>query len=203
MRASIVIVNAKNAAASDPEGTSRKGQSEPAHPLTIGRVHFLGKGNEPMQANRGNALTVGVMATLIFIATSCGSGNSVKGDTYADNGGGVKIEFESDAKAYVATGPIPIFASLGFAPDGKRIAWAEIQPGGGGVGDHFPFGFYIDGKLVAKTTAAVNPDLENGWWDFSPDGTLYYLGQDETSIKSFAITPSPTASIDTLMASAR
>jgi hypothetical protein len=37
--------------------------------------------------------------------SSCGGG-SAEGHTYSGNGGVVKIDFKSDGKAYVATGPV-------------------------------------------------------------------------------------------------
>jgi hypothetical protein len=45
-----------------------------------------------------------MLGMLFFSTTACGGG--VEGSTYAGNGGMVKIEFQSNGTAYVATGPI-------------------------------------------------------------------------------------------------
>jgi hypothetical protein len=47
---------------------------------------------------------VTLAATGALLLVSCGS--SVAGSTYIDNGGVVQIEFKSDGKAYVSTGPV-------------------------------------------------------------------------------------------------
>lgn len=49
-----------------------------------------------------NVLAIALVG--IVIAT-LGCGGKVQGNTYADNGGVVKIEFKSDGKAFVSTGP--------------------------------------------------------------------------------------------------
>lgn len=45
------------------------------------------------------------LAALAILAAAVGCGGNVQGNTYADNGGIVKIEFKSGGKAYVSTGP--------------------------------------------------------------------------------------------------
>ena len=49
----------------------------------------------------------------------CG-GASVDGNTYVDNGGVVKIEFKSDGKAYVSTGPVTTTCS--YSEKGKTVS---------------------------------------------------------------------------------
>ena len=50
-----------------------------------------------------NALSVASIATL-FLTIACSG--KVEGNTYQDNGGVVKVEFKSDGKAFVSTGPV-------------------------------------------------------------------------------------------------
>ena len=57
-----------------------------------------------MTKNPVRAMKGVVFGMLAIAATSCGG--SAEGHTYSGNGGVVKIEFKSDGKAYVATGPI-------------------------------------------------------------------------------------------------
>jgi hypothetical protein len=52
---------------------------------------------------RAVSLWIG-LAIVLSLTTACGS--SVAGSTYIDNGGVVQIEFKSDGKAYVSTGPV-------------------------------------------------------------------------------------------------
>jgi hypothetical protein len=100
---------------------------------------------------------------------------------------------------FIATDDSPIVGTIGFSPDCKHLAWAEMEHGVGAVGDHFFIGFYVDGKLIAKTTAAVNPNLDSGWWGFAPDGNLNFIGQNDNSIERFTVTPSPSMSLETLL----
>jgi hypothetical protein len=55
---------------------------------------------KPMKSAHALACLV---AACIFMA---GCGSKVKGHTFQDNGGVVKIEFKSGAKAFVSTGPV-------------------------------------------------------------------------------------------------
>jgi hypothetical protein len=56
-----------------------------------------------MKITFSNALAIAVLATL---GTAVGCGGGVQGNIYEDNGGVVKMEFKSDGKAYVSTGPV-------------------------------------------------------------------------------------------------
>jgi len=51
-------------------------------------------------------------------AAACG-GAKVAGSTYSGNGGVVKIEFKSDGKAYVSTGPVSTTCS--YQEKGKSL----------------------------------------------------------------------------------
>lgn len=51
-------------------------------------------------------------------AASCG-GAKVAGNTYSGNGGVVKIDFKSDGKAYVSTGPVSTTCS--YQEKGKSL----------------------------------------------------------------------------------
>jgi hypothetical protein len=46
------------------------------------------------------------LAVLALLGATIGSGGKVEGNTYTGNGGVVQIEFKSDGKAYVSTGPV-------------------------------------------------------------------------------------------------
>jgi hypothetical protein len=48
-----------------------------------------------------------------------GCGSSVAGSTYIDNGGVVQIEFKSNGKAYVSTGPVSHTCS--YTQSGKSL----------------------------------------------------------------------------------
>lgn len=49
---------------------------------------------------------LGAIGAAAFCLPLAGCGSSVAGSTYIDNGGVVQIEFKSDGKAYVSTGPV-------------------------------------------------------------------------------------------------
>jgi len=55
-----------------------------------------------VKANSGRALAAAILLCCCIV----GCGNSVKGHTYAGNDQLVKIEFQSDGKAYASTGPL-------------------------------------------------------------------------------------------------
>jgi hypothetical protein len=59
------------------------------------------------------AMTVGCM-----MLTACG--NKVSGHTYHDNGGVVTVEFKSEGKAFVSTGPVTQTCS--YTEAGKAIS---------------------------------------------------------------------------------
>jgi hypothetical protein len=61
-------------------------------------------------------LLVLVIGTLAG-AVACGGG--VKGNTYVDNGSVVQIEFKSDGKAYVSTGPVSNACT--YSESGKSV----------------------------------------------------------------------------------
>jgi hypothetical protein len=56
------------------------------------------------------------LASVIFLA---GCGSKVAGNTYTGNGGVVQIEFKSDGKAYVSTGPVTTPCT--YTESGKSI----------------------------------------------------------------------------------
>ena len=72
-----------------------------------------------MRTDRLNAIAMVVLMALSLVAMSCGSGNKVEGHTYQDNGGVVKIEFQSGGKAYVSAGPMT--QTCTFAESGKTV----------------------------------------------------------------------------------
>lgn len=60
-------------------------------------------------------ITVG--SAVLLLTTGCGG--KVQGNTYADNGGVVRIEFKSGGKAYVSTGPVS--NSCSYSESGKSV----------------------------------------------------------------------------------
>ncbi|MBZ5555521.1 MAG: hypothetical protein LAO21_22675 [Acidobacteriia bacterium] len=70
-----------------------------------------------MKPNPSNILAVAVLATLLLAAAGCGG--KVQGNTYRDNGGVVKIEFKTDGKAYVSTGPVTTPCT--YSEEGKKV----------------------------------------------------------------------------------
>jgi hypothetical protein len=63
-------------------------------------------------------LLVAFVITMVVLSTSCGG--KVQGNTYADNGGVVKVEFKSGGKAYVSTGPVTTTCT--YSESGKSVA---------------------------------------------------------------------------------
>ena len=59
------------------------------------------------------------IALLGMMITTLGCGGKVQGNTYADNGGVVKIEFKSGGKAFVSTGPATTTCS--YEESGKTV----------------------------------------------------------------------------------
>jgi hypothetical protein len=59
----------------------------------------------------------------VFLAVGClavaGCGSKVKGRTFHDNGGVVKIEFKSGGKAFVSTGPVSNACS--YTESGNKV----------------------------------------------------------------------------------
>ena len=70
-----------------------------------------------MTKNTVRAMNAVVFGMLAVAVTGCGG--SAEGHTYSGNGGVVKIEFKSDGKAYVATGPVSTPCS--YTEKGKAI----------------------------------------------------------------------------------
>jgi hypothetical protein len=62
--------------------------------------------------------TLSVVA-LVTLGLSAGCGSSVAGSTYAGNGGVVQIEFKSDGKAFVSTGPLSHACT--YSESGKSV----------------------------------------------------------------------------------
>ena len=75
-----------------------------------------------MRTSHLKVMATAALVTLSFAVTSCGGGKSVEGHTYADNGGVVKIEFESGGKAYVSAGPMT--QTCTYTESGKRVTLA-------------------------------------------------------------------------------
>ena len=69
--------------------------------------------NESMRSNVLLVLVSGILAATV----ACGGG--VKGNTYVDNGSVVQIEFKSDGKAFVSTGPVS--TSCTYSESGKSV----------------------------------------------------------------------------------
>ncbi len=65
---------------------------------------------------RSNGMLVLAIAALSF-ALGCGGG--VKGNTYADNGNVVQLEFKSGGKAYMSMGPMTNACS--YTESGKNV----------------------------------------------------------------------------------
>jgi hypothetical protein len=63
--------------------------------------------------------TMAYTATMAVCMTLTACGNKVSGHTYHDNGGVVTVEFKSDGKAFVSTGPVTQTCS--YAEAGKTI----------------------------------------------------------------------------------
>jgi len=59
----------------------------------------------------------------VYLAVAClviaGCGSKVKGHTFHDNGGVVKIEFKSGSKAFVSTGPVT--NTCNYSESGRRV----------------------------------------------------------------------------------
>ena len=36
-------------------------------------------------------------------------------------------------------------------------------------------GIFVDGKAVAETATAIDPNSRESWWDMAPDGSLSFL----------------------------
>ena len=53
------------------------------------------------------------------LSVALGCGKSVKGNTYADNGNVVQIEFKSDGKAYMSMGPVT--NTCNYTESGKNV----------------------------------------------------------------------------------
>jgi hypothetical protein len=65
---------------------------------------------------RSNGLLVFAIG-MLSLAVGCGG--SVKGNTYADNGGVVQIEFKSGGKAYLSLGPTT--STCSYTESGKSV----------------------------------------------------------------------------------
>lgn len=57
----------------------------------------------------------------------------------------------------------------------------------------------IDGKPVAETELAIEPNSREAWWDMAPDGSLSFVGQDQNNLKRITITPSSGSNLATLL----
>lgn len=88
--------------------------------------------------NTSNAWTVAVVAALSAGTAGCGSAGA-EGHTYSGNGGVVKIEFKSDGKAFVSTGPVTTTCS--YSQSGKSLALTC-------EGDKTDFTIDDDGALI-------------------------------------------------------
>jgi len=59
------------------------------------------------------------IVTVAALLTIGGCSGKLQGNTYEDNGGMVKMEFKSDGKAYVSTGPVT--NSCTYTESGKTV----------------------------------------------------------------------------------
>jgi hypothetical protein len=59
------------------------------------------------------------IVTVAALLTIAGCSGKLQGNTYEDNGGVVKMEFKSDGKAYVSTGPVT--NSCTYTESGKTV----------------------------------------------------------------------------------
>lgn len=89
-----------------------------------------------------SVLSAASVRAFVFFAvlgiTACG-GAKVAGSTYSGNGGVVKIEFKSDGKAYVSTGPVSTTCS--YQEKGKSLTLVC-------EGDETAFTIDDDGALI-------------------------------------------------------
>jgi hypothetical protein len=60
-----------------------------------------------------------LVLTIVTFSLAVGCGGSVKGNTYADNGGVVQIEFKSGDKAYLSMGPTT--STCSYSESGKKV----------------------------------------------------------------------------------
>jgi hypothetical protein len=60
-----------------------------------------------------------LVAILALVGFAVGCGGNVAGNTYADNGGVVQIEFKSGGKAYMSMGPMTNTCS--YTESGKKV----------------------------------------------------------------------------------
>lgn len=72
-----------------------------------------------MNQQSKRAMTLGATLAVLLPLVIAGCGSSVAGSTYIDNGGVVQIEFKSDGKAYVSTGPVSNTCS--YTQGGKTL----------------------------------------------------------------------------------
>ena len=84
------------------------------------------------------AWPVALIAIVSVCTTAC-SGANAEGHTYSGNGGIVKIEFKSDGKAFVSTGPITTACT--YSESNKSIS-LDCE------GDNTEFTIDQDGALI-------------------------------------------------------
>jgi len=82
---------------------------------------------------------------------------------------------------------------LVFSPDSNHIFWIHMY------GDR-PHRLFVDGKPLVDFFGASNQigSIPN-WWEFSDDGKLSFLAQDDTSLKRITITLSSETSLATML----
>lgn len=84
------------------------------------------------------ARAVTLVAILGVCTTSCG-GAKAEGHTYTGNGGVVKVEFKSDGKAFLSTGPVTTTCT--YSESSKTVT-LECE------GDKTDFAIDNDGALI-------------------------------------------------------
>jgi hypothetical protein len=89
-------------------------------------------------SNTSIARNAAFFAALTACAVGCG-GAAVGGHTYSGNGGIVRVEFKSDGKAFVSTGPISTPCT--YSESGKTLALTC-------EGDKTDFTIDADGALI-------------------------------------------------------
>jgi hypothetical protein len=84
-----------------------------------------------------------------------------------------------------------------FTPDGKHLFWLTFDQHGGQQQQQI----FADGVACAQFTGGFL--IPSGrTWEMGEDGVLTVLAQDGEKMRRLRITPSPTASVETLVASA-
>jgi len=94
---------------------------------------------------------------------------------------------------FIPTGNEGSNTKLVFSPDSTHLFWIHAY------GDR-PLRIFVDGKPLFDFYAAGSAmSNTSNWWDFSDDGKLMFLAQDDNSLKRITITLSDQTSLATLL----